>query len=163
LKIAGECDARARPLFFFWQGLRRLQIRRAVAASRGVYGDRAEAIRTLFGRERRRFFADEVIHPFDEHKDRECDYHEVDDRVDEQVDVQRRCARGLRCRDGLVVFRERLTNRFEKSTAPSARPIGGIRMSLVNEVTIFPNAAPTTKPTARSITLPESAGEKIPQ
>src|ERR1700691_3252385 len=45
-------------------------------------------------------------------------------------------------------------NRFEKSTAPSASPIGGIRMSVVNDVTIFPNAAPTTKPTARSITLP---------
>src|SRR5271169_3238919 len=45
-------------------------------------------------------------------------------------------------------------NRFEKSTAPSANPIGGIKMSVVNEVTIFPNAAPTTKPTARSITLP---------
>src|SRR5579862_9637255 len=45
-------------------------------------------------------------------------------------------------------------NRLEKSTAPSASPIGGIRMSLVNEVTIFPNAAPITKPTARSTTLP---------
>src|SRR5271154_2684876 len=45
-------------------------------------------------------------------------------------------------------------NRFEKSTAPSANPIGGMRMSLGNEVTIFPNAAPTTNPTARSTTLP---------
>src|SRR5271156_593768 len=45
-------------------------------------------------------------------------------------------------------------NRFEKSTAPSANPIGGMRMSLVNEVTIFPNAAPTTNPTAKSTTLP---------
>src|SRR5260370_18052205 len=43
---------------------------------------------------------------------------------------------------------------FEKSTPPSASPMGGIKRSLVNAVTIFWNAAPTVNPTGRSITLP---------
>src|SRR5258708_6675018 len=51
-------------------------------------------------------------------------------------------------------FDDRLMKMFEKSTPPSASPIGGIRMSVVNDVTIFWNAAPTVNPTARSITLP---------
>src|SRR5450755_1947693 len=49
---------------------------------------------------------------------------------------------------------DRLRKRFEKSTFPITRPIGGIRMSLVNDATIFPNAAPMMTPTARSSTLP---------
>src|ERR1035437_292111 len=49
---------------------------------------------------------------------------------------------------------DRLRKRFEKSTFPIRRPIGGIRMSLVNDATILPNAAPMMTPTARSSTLP---------
>jgi len=49
---------------------------------------------------------------------------------------------------------ERSMNRFEKSTLPSNTPIGGITISLTSDVTIFPNAAPITIPTARSSTLP---------
>src|SRR5688500_5591945 len=45
-------------------------------------------------------------------------------------------------------------NRFEKSTPPNANPMGGIRMSSTNEVTILPNATPITTPTAKSTTLP---------
>src|ERR1041384_1451587 len=45
-------------------------------------------------------------------------------------------------------------NKLAKSTLPSSNPIGGIRMSLTNEVTIFPKAAPMIIPIARSITFP---------
>src|SRR5215469_1866927 len=45
-------------------------------------------------------------------------------------------------------------NRLEKSTWPRTSPIGGMMTSLVSDDTIFPNAAPTTNPTARSITFP---------
>src|SRR3990172_8685000 len=41
-----------------------------------------------------------------------------------------------------------------KSIPPSSRPIGGIRTSPTNELTIFPNAAPMMMPTAMSRTLP---------
>ena len=41
-----------------------------------------------------------------------------------------------------------------KLTRPSSNPIGGIRMSLTNDVTIAPNAAPITTATARSTTFP---------
>ena len=49
---------------------------------------------------------------------------------------------------------ERFRKRLEKSTRPSKRPIGGIRMSLTNDVTILPKAAPMMIPTAMSRTLP---------
>ena len=48
-------------------------------------------------------------------------------------------------------------NRFEKSMLPMTRPIGGMTMSLTSELTIAPNAAPMTSPTARSTTLPRMA------
>src|ERR1700739_847445 len=48
-------------------------------------------------------------------------------------------------------------NRFEKSTWLRSIPIGGMIMSCTREETIFPNAAPMMKPTARSITLPRMA------
>src|SRR5262252_5537795 len=47
--------------------------------------------------------------------------------------------------------------RLEKSTLPRSSPKGGIRMSLTSEVTILPKAAPMTRPTARSTTLPRIA------
>src|SRR5262249_11120827 len=40
---------------------------------------------------------------------------------------------------------------------PVSRPIGGISRSLVNDVTILPNAPPITTPTAMSTTLPRIA------
>src|SRR5678815_1543287 len=46
------------------------------------------------------------------------------------------------------------TNRLEKSTPPSALPIGGIMMSLTSDVTIAPKAAPMMTPMARSTALP---------
>src|SRR5215813_9693545 len=51
----------------------------------------------------------------------------------------------------------RLIKRFEKSTCPSALPIGGITMSSTKEETILPKAAPMITPTARSRTLPRIA------
>src|SRR5690349_14004545 len=47
--------------------------------------------------------------------------------------------------------------KFEKSTLPMRTPMGGIRTSLTNEVTIFPNAPPMMIPTARSSTFPRIA------
>src|SRR6266446_479499 len=48
-------------------------------------------------------------------------------------------------------------NRFEKSTWPRARPMGGITMSSTSDDTIFPKAAPIMIPTAMSSTLPRIA------
>src|SRR5882724_4648069 len=45
-------------------------------------------------------------------------------------------------------------NRFLKSTPPMSRPTGGMITSLTSDVTMPPNAAPMTTPTARSTTLP---------
>src|SRR5438094_9800592 len=50
-----------------------------------------------------------------------------------------------------------LTNMLEKSTLPSKSPMGGIKMSLTSEVTIFPKAAPRMIPMAMSITFPRMA------
>src|SRR6185503_159947 len=47
-------------------------------------------------------------------------------------------------------------NRFEKSTLPSSRPMGGKIMPSTSDVTILPNAAPIMTATARSITLPRA-------
>src|SRR5215471_5207597 len=44
--------------------------------------------------------------------------------------------------------------RSAKLTRPRMRPMGGIRISLTNDVTIAPNAPPMTTATARSTTLP---------
>ena len=44
-----------------------------------------------------------------------------------------------------------------KSTLPISIPIGGIRISFTNDVTILPKAPPMITPTAISITLPLSA------
>src|SRR5208282_991315 len=49
---------------------------------------------------------------------------------------------------------ERLRYKFEKSTLPSTNPISGMITSLTSEVVILPNAAPSTKPTAKSTTFP---------
>lgn len=46
--------------------------------------------------------------------------------------------------------------RLLKSTLPNRAPVDGIRISLTNDVTIFPKAAPMTIPTARSTTLPRA-------
>src|SRR6185295_11300252 len=46
--------------------------------------------------------------------------------------------------------------RFWKSTPPRSSPIGGMRMSLTNEVTILPKAPPMITATARSITFPRA-------
>ena len=48
----------------------------------------------------------------------------------------------------------RTINRFEKSTLPRRRPIGGIITSATSELTMVPKAAPTIMPTAISTTLP---------
>ncbi|MNC38341.1 hypothetical protein D3C75_869390 [compost metagenome] len=48
-------------------------------------------------------------------------------------------------------------NKSLKLAPPSNLPIGGIRISLTTDVTIFPNAPPIMTPTARSITLPFTA------
>src|SRR5262249_12827712 len=48
-------------------------------------------------------------------------------------------------------------NNSLKSTRPRTRPIGGMRISFTSDVTIFPNAAPITIPTARSRTFPRTA------
>ena len=47
--------------------------------------------------------------------------------------------------------------RSEKSTLPISRPIGGMMIFSTSAVTILPNAAPMTTPTARSMTLPRMA------
>jgi hypothetical protein len=47
--------------------------------------------------------------------------------------------------------------RVEKSTLPSARPIGGMMISATSEVTILPNATPIMMPTALSRTFPRIA------
>ena len=49
---------------------------------------------------------------------------------------------------------EMSSRRSVKFTLPSNAPIGGIRMSLTSDETIFPNAPPMITPTAMSITLP---------
>src|SRR5579884_457901 len=54
-------------------------------------------------------------------------------------------------------FPERLMKRLEKSTLPIMRPIGGIRISFTNELTIRPKAAPRMIPTPMSRTLPRMA------
>src|SRR5262249_19426081 len=41
-----------------------------------------------------------------------------------------------------------------KSMPPTSTPMGGIRISLTREETIFPKAAPMMTPTARSTTFP---------
>src|SRR5882762_5813689 len=48
-------------------------------------------------------------------------------------------------------------NFAEKSTLPSNAPSGGMRMSSTKDETIFPKAAPTMTPTARSMTFPRMA------
>ena len=48
----------------------------------------------------------------------------------------------------------------EKSVLPIRAPMGGIRMSLTNDETIFPNAPPMITPTAMSITLPLRANSR---
>jgi hypothetical protein len=46
--------------------------------------------------------------------------------------------------------------RFEKSTFPRAKPMGGMMTPSTSDVTILPNAAPITTATARSITFPRA-------
>src|SRR5215471_1445907 len=55
------------------------------------------------------------------------------------------------------VFSDKLRYKLVKSTLPSRNPIGGMITSLTSEVVILPNAAPMTKPTARSTTFPRIA------
>src|SRR5690606_19892101 len=57
----------------------------------------------------------------------------------------------------LTVASRRVQAMSEKSTPPSSRPIGGMITLSTSEVTILPNAAPMTTPTARSTTLPRIA------
>ena len=45
-------------------------------------------------------------------------------------------------------------NKLAKSTFPINKPIGGIKISLTIDVTIFPKAAPMITPIAMSSTLP---------
>src|SRR5690348_9405103 len=47
--------------------------------------------------------------------------------------------------------------KLEKSTPPSARPIGGISTSLTSELMMAVKDAPMMTPTARSTTLPRTA------
>jgi len=47
-----------------------------------------------------------------------------------------------------------ITNRFEKSTLPSNRPIGGMIISATTDLTMEPKAAPMIMPTAISTTFP---------
>src|SRR3989304_9737562 len=51
----------------------------------------------------------------------------------------------------------RTTKRFEKSTFPISRPMGGIRTSSTSDLTIPPKAAPMMIPTAMSTTFPRIA------
>ena len=46
---------------------------------------------------------------------------------------------------------------FEKSMPPIARPMGGMITLSTSAVTILPNDAPITTPTARSMTFPRIA------
>src|ERR1700694_5615396 len=48
-------------------------------------------------------------------------------------------------------------NNPETSTWPNSAPIGGMITSSTSEDTIFPKAAPTITPTAKSTTLPRMA------
>src|ERR1043166_4558169 len=47
-------------------------------------------------------------------------------------------------------------NRLAKSTWPRRSPIGGMMIPSTIDVTILPNAAPMTRPTARSMALPRA-------
>src|SRR5207244_4357996 len=68
--------------------------------------------------------------------------------------VQRRRAGRLGGRQRRYEAPDNVTNRSSKLTRPSTSPIGGIRMSFTNDVTMAPKAAPITTATARSTTLP---------
>jgi hypothetical protein len=48
-------------------------------------------------------------------------------------------------------------NKFEKSTFPNSRPIGGMMTSSTRDLTMVPKAAPMMMPTAMSATLPHIA------
>src|SRR5574337_1840854 len=52
---------------------------------------------------------------------------------------------------------ERSTKRLEKSTLPTKRPTGGMRISFTKELTILPKAAPIMIPIAMSRTFPRIA------
>src|SRR5688572_919418 len=55
---------------------------------------------------------------------------------------------------GMPFEESRTTKRLEKSTRASSSPSGGMMMPSTRLVTIFPNAAPITTATARSMTFP---------
>src|SRR5688572_25817824 len=56
-----------------------------------------------------------------------------------------------------LTFRPTSAPRSLKFVLPIAMPKGGVRMSATSELTILPNAAPITTPTAMSNTLPRRA------
>ena len=90
------------------------------------------------------------VHGLHDEEDGERDDREVDDRLDEGAVLPQH--RGVSPSAAFSATASAL-----KFTPPSSMPSGGISTSLTNEVTILPNAAPITTPTARSTTLPRIA------
>jgi hypothetical protein len=89
------------------------------------------------------------LHPVDlsdDQKNRKGNDDEVQNGIDKNAIIQSRCTGGFGSGDTRILFPERLIKRFEKSTLPSATPIGGMRMSSTNDVTILPNAAESPQP-----------------
>ena len=98
-------------------------------------------------------FRHQAVDLLDQQENRKCNDEEIDDSIEERAvgnDRQTGVTRFGERRSGVL---ERFRNRLEKSTRPSRRPMGGIRMSLTNDVTILPKAAPMMIPTAMSRTL----------
>ena len=78
------------------------------------------------------------VHAADHQEHREGDDQEADDGVDEEADVHRHGAGGFRVgergvRSAAFAPALRVTKRFEKSTLPSSRPIGGMITSATSE------------------------------